>query len=136
MEKLANETLEYFMKGEHVTRHKRGIWNSTWSNMMIGIIYMKYGKRPGGIIGVTTQPRTLKVWAKIQHIQNKLLSDVEYLRNKDESPNQFHKKETKARIASDNKGKKNWQILSRLVYTHLMFSPTTKIVFVMFTQGK
>ena len=34
MEKLPHETLESFMKGEHVTRHKSGIWNSIWSDMM------------------------------------------------------------------------------------------------------
>ena len=35
MEKLPNEIFESFIKGEHVTRHKREIWNSIWSNMMI-----------------------------------------------------------------------------------------------------
>ena len=38
--------------------------NSTWSDMLIETIYMKFGKGPGRIIGVTTQPRTLKVLAK------------------------------------------------------------------------
>ena len=61
MEKLPNETLESFMKGEHVTLHKRRIWNPIWSNMMIETTYMKLGKRPWGIVGVTMQPRTLKV---------------------------------------------------------------------------
>ena len=41
--------------------------------------------------------------SKSQHIQNKLLSDPELLGNKDESLNQVHSEETKARIASDNK---------------------------------
>ena len=103
MEKLPNETLESFMKREHVSHRKSGIWNSIWSDMMIETTYMKFGKGPRGIIGVATQPRTLKVCAKSQHIQNKLLSDLEYLRNKDESPNQVHKEETKTQIASDNK---------------------------------
>ena len=87
MEKLPKDTLESFLKGEHVMRHKRGAWNSIWSDTMIETTYMKFGKGPGGIIGVTTQPRTLKIWAKSQHIQNKLLSDLKKLRNKDENPN-------------------------------------------------
>ena len=114
------------MKGEHVTCHKRGIWNSIWSDMVIETTYMKFEKGPGGIIGVITQPRALKVWAKSQHIQNKLLSDLEYLRNKDESPNQVHKEKTKARIASDNKDRKKLE----------SWSLTTKMAFVIFTQGK
>ena len=136
MEKLPIEALESFMKGEHVTSHKRRIWNSIWSDVMIQTTYMNFGNGPGGIIRVTTQPRNLKVWTKNQHIQNKLLSDLECLRNKDESPNQVHKEETKARIASDNKNRKKLEILSRLAYTHLMLIPTTKIAFVMFTQEK
>lgn len=72
--------------------------------MIVETTCMKIGKVPGEIIGVTTQPQTLKVWAKSQHIQNKLvLSDLECLRNKDESSKQVHKEETKARITSDNK---------------------------------
>ena len=32
MEILPNETLESFMKGEHLTRHKRGIWKGASGN--------------------------------------------------------------------------------------------------------
>ena len=63
---------------------------------MIETTHMKFGQGPGRIIWVTTQRQTLKVWAKSRHIQNKLLHDLEYLGNKDQSPNQVHKKETKA----------------------------------------
>ena len=31
MEKLPKEILTHFLKGEHVTRHKPGIWNAIWS---------------------------------------------------------------------------------------------------------
>ena len=58
------------------------------------------------VIGVITQPQTLTVYAKSQHIQNKLLNGLEYFRKKDEIPNQIHKEETKAQIASDNKDRK------------------------------
>ena len=64
MEKLPNEALESSMKREHVTRHKRGMWNLVWSDMMIETTYMKFGKGLRGIIGVKTQPQTLNVWAK------------------------------------------------------------------------
>ena len=52
MEKLPNETLESFMKWEHVTCHKRRIWKSIWSNMMIETTYIKFEKGPGRITGV------------------------------------------------------------------------------------
>ena len=55
MEKLPNEIFQSFMKREHVVCHKRGIWNSIWSDMMIEATYMKYGKGPGRIIGFTMQ---------------------------------------------------------------------------------
>ena len=74
--------------------------------MMIQTTHTKFGKGPERIIEVTMQPRTLNVSVKSQHIQNKLLSDLEYLRNKDESPNQVYKEEIKARIFSNNKYKK------------------------------
>ena len=64
--------------------------------MMIETTYMKFGKGSGGITGVATQPRTLEVWTKSQHIQNKLLSDLEYLRNKGESHIKVYKEEPKA----------------------------------------
>lgn len=73
---------------------------------MIQTTHTKFGKGPERIIEVTMQPRTLNVTVKSQHIQNKLLSDLEYLRNKDESCNQVHKEETKAQTRSDIKDRK------------------------------
>ena len=40
------------MKGEHVTRQKRGIWNSIWSDMMIETTYMNFGLGAGEIMGL------------------------------------------------------------------------------------
>ena len=58
MRKLPENTLESLMKREHVSCHKRGVWNSIWNDMVTGITHMKYGI--GEITGVTTQPPTLK----------------------------------------------------------------------------
>ena len=44
--KLSGDILNKFMKGEHVFRHQKGLWNGIWSSMMIETIYMKYGKGP------------------------------------------------------------------------------------------
>ena len=52
------EILEKFMKGEHVTRHTPGIWNGIWTDMMIETTFMRQGKGPNGIIGITLTPNT------------------------------------------------------------------------------
>ena len=43
MEKLSGDIFHKFMKGEHVMRHQKGLWNGVWSDMMIETTYMKYG---------------------------------------------------------------------------------------------
>jgi len=45
------------MNGEHVMRHKKGIWNGIWST------FMSYGHGPRGIVGLTLKPESLKKWA-------------------------------------------------------------------------
>ena len=60
MEKLPQEVLLKFMKGEHVMRHQQGNWNGMWSGMYIETTFMCYGKGPGGIVGVTLKPRVVK----------------------------------------------------------------------------
>ena len=61
MEALPEKVLVRFMKGEHVMRHQSGLWNGRWSDMYIETTFMRYGHAPGGIIGITLKPETLKV---------------------------------------------------------------------------
>ena len=68
MEKLPSEVLESFMRGKFVMRHLSGYWNGIWSNMFIESTFMKYGKGPGGLIGITLNPLTVKKWANRLHI--------------------------------------------------------------------
>lgn len=56
MERLPEDVLERLLKGEHVMRHHPGIWNGMWSDMFIETTLMRYGKSPGGLIGVTLKP--------------------------------------------------------------------------------
>ena len=60
MEKLPEEVLERFLKGEHVMRHQKGFWNAIWSDMFIETTFMRYGKGPGGLIGVTLDQTSVK----------------------------------------------------------------------------
>jgi len=68
MEKLPPHVQTHFMKGEHITRHIRGIWNGIWSDQFIESTFMRYGHSSGGIIGITLKEETLKVWALSPHL--------------------------------------------------------------------
>ena len=64
------------MKGEHVMRHKPGVWNAIWSDMYIETTFMRYGHGPNGIVGITLQPSALKRWALSMHACSRLVQDV------------------------------------------------------------
>ena len=104
MEKLPTELLKNFMKGEHVMRHQKGFWNGIWSDMFIETTFMKYGKGPGGLIGITLNPVTVKKWANSLHICTQLLKDLDDMRTADTTKEKiFHKDEMKSRMESDGK---------------------------------
>ena len=81
MENLPVYVLNPLMKGEHVVRLQEGLWNSIWMDMAIESMYMKIGKGPSGLIGVTTQERTAKVCANGHHLCSNLLSELDNLRS-------------------------------------------------------
>ena len=60
MEQLPQHVLESFLKGEHVMRHRRGIWNATWSDMFIETTFMRYRHGPGGLIGIALNKSTMQ----------------------------------------------------------------------------
>ena len=70
MEKLPGIVLDKFLEGDNVMRHKKGILNGIWSDMMIETTYMKYSKGPLGLIGITTNPRSVQIWSNSHHIVN------------------------------------------------------------------
>lgn len=90
------------MAGEHVMRHKPGIFNSLWSDMFIETTFMRYGHGPGGIIGITLQPDTVKRWALSLHLSSRLVSDLDQMENCENGPDiTRHKEESKSRIQHD-----------------------------------
>ena len=108
MEKLHGNVLEKFMKGEHVMRHKNGLWNGIWSDMYIETTFMRYGKGPRGIIRVTMRPETLKKWAFSMHICSGILQDLSDMTDDsraDEATS--HKEEKPSRIRSDAQYREN-----------------------------
>ena len=68
MEDLPPEVLSSFLAGEHVMRHQDGLWNGMWSEMFFETAFVRYGHGPGGVIGITLKPSTLKRWALSPHV--------------------------------------------------------------------
>ena len=69
MEALPQEGVkERFMNKEFTTRLTEGLGNNLFSDQMIEYTYMKTGKSPGGLKGVTLAPEVVKRWAFSIHI--------------------------------------------------------------------
>ena len=107
MERIPDEVLKRFMKGEHVMRHKPGLLNGMWSDMFIETTYMRYGHGPNGIVGIILKPSALKKWALIMHICSQLVQDVgDMEEGKTEVEVTRHKEEAPSRIASDTRDRR------------------------------
>ena len=103
MEKLSGPVLQDFLQGKHVTRHQPGLWNAIWTDMFIESTFMRYGHSPGGIIGITLKPSTLKRWALSLHVCSQMVQDVSEMRNESRhGPVTVHKEEMPARKRADD----------------------------------
>ena len=81
MERLHDNFLKRFLNEEHVRRHNPGVWNGIWSNMFIETNFMCYGKGPGGLVGVTVKPSTVKRLALSLHTTSRVESDIDEMRH-------------------------------------------------------
>ena len=79
--KAAWETLERFLKGEHVQRHRQGLWNGIWTDMFIDTMFMHYGLGPGGLIGITLNQKAIHRWAISLYISSRLMKDMADLKD-------------------------------------------------------
>ena len=104
--KASKQVLDSFMKGEDVAHLKRSFWNGIWSDKSIETTYMKIGKGPAGLIGQTTNFRSLTIWASSHHLWSEVLTELESLRKKDKKDENKHKEGEKGRIKSDMKDRK------------------------------
>ncbi len=62
-EAMPKEMFRQFLQGEHVARHITGAWNGIWTDMMSDdrTDFMRYGKGPRGLIGITVKPSKWKI---------------------------------------------------------------------------
>ena len=71
--------------------------------MFIESTFMKYGKGPGGLMGITLRPKTVAVWALSLHTISGLVKDVDDL---SDNPSErdvvlHHKGEGMSRMKND-----------------------------------
>ena len=108
MQRLPAKLLERFLKGEHVMRHKPGIWNGIWSDMYIETTFMRYGKGPKGIIGITLKPSAVRRWAFSMHVCCQVANDVATMTESQKTEGvSSHKEENPARVKSDGSDRQN-----------------------------
>ena len=91
------------MKGEHVVYLKRGFRNGIWSGMSIKATYMKISKGPEGIIGQTTNFRSMTIRVNSHRLCSQIVAELEDLQNKANNDKNKLKQEGKRRIKSDMK---------------------------------
>ena len=61
---------QMFLNGDHVCRHRSGVWNSVFSDQFGEQTYIRYGKAKGGLVGITLNPDQVAEWVLSYHICN------------------------------------------------------------------
>ena len=103
MQRLPDDILVQFMKGEHVMRHQAGMWNGMWSDIFIETTFMCYGHGPGGLVGITLNAAAMKRWALSLHTCSQLVKDLTDLKDGGHKIQiTRHKEESAAQKASDD----------------------------------
>ena len=112
MKKLPLDLMRKFIKNEHApkgvhggqhTVHIRdGLFNGIWSDMAIETTYMKVGKGPAGILGVTTNERSVSIWSNSHHLCAEVLTELVDLSSIEKhTGSKTYKEEAIGRIKSD-----------------------------------
>ena len=102
MEHLPDDLLQAFLKGKHVMRHNRGIWNAIWSDMFIESTFMRYCHHAGGLTGLTLKPSAMTRWALSLNTCSQLRGDLLAMKDKQNNKTTTtHKEEAPGRMTSD-----------------------------------
>ena len=100
--------------------HIPGIYNSTWTDMLIETTYMCLGHGPAGTIGLTTGWKQVITWALSFAMCGELSRNVKQMSNDKEQPVQtHHKEESQSRIKIDQDDRQRIQN-TLCVLIHLM----------------
>jgi len=67
---LPDAAKKMFMRGDHVCRHREGVWNAVFSDQFGQQTYIRYGKAKGGLVGLTLSSDQVAGWVLSYHICN------------------------------------------------------------------
>ena len=101
MQDRYNDVKQHFLNGGHIIHLSDGDFNGILSDMATKSTLMRYGHGPGGIVGVTLQPQTVKTWVYSMHACNELERSLDNLRNHGKMPSYKQKGEFPSHIKSD-----------------------------------
>ena len=65
---LPDAAKEMFMRGDHVYRHREGVWNAIFCDQFGEQPYIRYGKAKGGLVGLTLSSDQVAGWILSYHI--------------------------------------------------------------------
>jgi len=84
---LPDAAKEMFMTGDHVCRHREGVWNAVFSDQFREQTYIRYGKAKGGLVGLILSSDQVAGWVLSYHIGNmvSLSMDDMFQTNDDEN---------------------------------------------------
>ena len=67
---LPEEVEQKFMNGDHVCKHRDGVWNGVFSDQFGEQTYIRYEKSKGGLVGLTLSPNQVARWVLSNNICN------------------------------------------------------------------
>ena len=101
MKCLSPDIMQKLQHGAFV-RHIPGIYNSTWTDMLIETTYMRMGHGPAGAIGVATDYNQMMKWALSFALCGELSQSVTAMTNNRQNVvHTHHKEETESRTKAD-----------------------------------
>ena len=101
MKNLRDSILSEFMKGQHVVHLQKRFFNRTCSDLAIELTYMKIGKDTSGIVGITTNDRSVSIWANSNHLCSGVLTELFKLGCQQQRSHKKNKEESAGRIIFD-----------------------------------
>ena len=81
MTQFPSEVEQQFLRGDQFLHDAEGLWNAIPSGQFIETTWMKQGKGPSGIIGVTQNPQTVATWSHSQYAVVTLMGDLQMTGN-------------------------------------------------------
>lgn len=94
-----------FQLGEHVCRHRDGVWNGVSTDMFGEQTYIRKGKAKGGLVGISTSEEQVAGWVLSYHICQMVSTAMDTLCNEDEnrSDDDYEEKNDKHKEEGDRR---------------------------------